>query len=304
MMAFMQYAMVIMFSIIMVTIMFVMLPRAEASAIRINEVLDILPGVSDPVQAKIAEEATGCVEFRNVSFSYPGAEEAAISNVSFSARPGEVTAIIGGTGSGKSTLVNLIPRFYDLDSGSIKVDGIDIREMTQKELRRKIGFVSQNPVIFSGTVDDNIRFGNPDASREDVIRAAQTAQALEFIDVLPEGINSQVAQGGTNLSGGQKQRISIARALVRKPEIYIFDDSFSALDYRTDALLRAALREETRHSTVIIVAQRVGTVMNADQIIVMDEGRVVGIGSHEDLVARNQVYREIVLSQLAEEEIA
>lgn len=304
MMAFMQYAMVIMFSIIMVTIMFVMLPRAEASAIRINEVLDILPGISDPVQAKIAEEATGCVEFRNVSFSYPGAEEAAISNVSFSARPGEVTAIIGGTGSGKSTLVNLIPRFYDLDSGSIKVDGIDIREMTQKELRRKIGFVSQTPVIFSGTVDDNIRFGNPDASREDVIRAAQTAQALEFIDVLPEGINSQVAQGGTNLSGGQKQRISIARALVRKPEIYIFDDSFSALDYRTDALLRAALREETRHSTVIIVAQRVGTVMNADQIIVMDEGRVVGIGSHEDLVARNQVYREIVLSQLAEEEIA
>jgi ATP-binding cassette subfamily B protein len=244
------------------------------------------------------------VEFEDVTFSYPGAEEPAISHVSFSARPGQVTAIIGGTGAGKSTLVNLIPRFYDIDSGRVLVDGMDVREMTQRDLRAKIGLVPQTAVIFSGTVAENIRFGNEGASDEEVRHAADVAQATEFISEMGDGFNSTISQGGTNISGGQKQRLSIARALVRKPGVYIFDDSFSALDYATDARLRAALRRETTNATVLIVAQRVSTIIGADQILVLDKGRIVGSGTHQELMQSNDVYREIVLSQVTAEEIA
>lgn len=304
MMAFLQYAMQIMFSIIMVTIMFVMVPRAEASAVRINEVLDTEAEITDPAQVRTDYTEPGHVEFINVTFSYPGAEEPAISNISFTAHPGEITAIIGGTGAGKSTLINLIPRFYDVDQGSVLVDGVDVREMRQQDLRKRIGFVPQTPVLFSGTIADNIRYGKSDASDEEVRRAARIAQAGDFISAMKDGFESQVAQGGTNLSGGQKQRLSIARALVRKPGIYILDDSFSALDFKTDARLRAALKQEITHSTVIIVAQRVSTVMDANRIIVIDEGRMAGIGTHRELLDSCPVYREIVLSQLSEEEIA
>ena len=304
MMAFIQYAMLIMFSLVMVSLMFVMIPRAEASAVRINEVLGTVPEIEDAVEVKTAGSQRGFLEFRNVSFSYPGAEQPAISNVSFSVSPGEVTAIIGGTGSGKSTLINLIPRFYDVDNGSILVDGVDIREMTQVCLRAKIGFVPQAAVLFTGTVADNIRFGKQDATDEEVKRAAETAQATEFISGMKEGFDSVIAQGGTNVSGGQKQRLSIARALVRRPEIYIFDDSFSALDFKTDARLRAALKRETLEATVIIVAQRVSTVMNADRIIVLEEGQIAGTGNHKELLNTCEVYREIVSSQLSEEELA
>jgi len=304
MMAFLQYAMQIMFSIIMVTIMFVMVPRAQASAIRISEVLEIKPEIVDPVVAEKPKDQRGYVEFRDVTFSYPGAEEPAVNNISFAVYPAEVTAIIGGTGSGKSTLINLIPRFYDVDSGSVLVDGVDVRNMSQKDLRAKIGFVPQTPILFSGTIYENIRYGKPDATEEEVMHAAQVAQASEFITELQDGFSSQIAQGGTNLSGGQKQRLAIARAIVRKPGIYILDDSFSALDFRTDARLRAALAKETMLSTVIIVAQRVSTVMDANRIIVLDEGRIAGIGSHKELMDSSTIYREIVLSQLAEEEIA
>ncbi|MEQ8174582.1 MAG: ABC transporter ATP-binding protein [Syntrophomonadaceae bacterium] len=304
MMAFLQYAMQIMFSIIMVTIMFVMVPRAEASAVRINEVLDTEAEIVDPAEVRTDYTEAGHVEFKNVTFSYPGAEEPAISNINFAAHPGEVTAIIGGTGAGKSTLINLIPRFYDVDQGSVLVDGVDVREMRQQNLREKIGFVPQTPVLFSGTIADNIRYGKSDASDEEVRHAARIAQAGDFIGSMKDGYDAQVAQGGTNLSGGQKQRLSIARALVRKPGIYILDDSFSALDFKTDARLRAALKQDTTHSTVIIVAQRVSTVMDANRIIVLDEGRVVGIGTHRELLESCSVYREIVLSQLSEEEIA
>jgi len=304
MMAFLQYAMQVMFSIIMVTIMFVMVPRAQASAIRINEVLDVEPGIADPPQSITPGSQKGYVEFQDVTFSYPGAELPAVSNISFAACPGEVTAIIGGTGSGKSTLINLIPRFYDVDSGSVLVDGVDVRQMNQKELRAKIGFVPQSPVLFSGTVSENIRYGKSDATDEEITHAAEVAQASEFITAMKDGYESLIAQGGTNLSGGQKQRLSIARALVRRPGIYILDDSFSALDFKTDARLRAALRKETTASTVIIIAQRVGTVMDADRIIVLDKGRIVGIGRHKQLLDSCVVYREIVSSQLSEEEIA
>lgn len=304
MMAFMQYAMQVMFSIIMVTVMFVMLPRAQASAGRVNEVLDMAPGITDPPQSTEDSGQKGYVEFQDATFSYPGAELPAISNITFAASPGEVTAIIGGTGSGKSTLINLIPRFYDVDSGAVLVDGVDVRQVNQKELRARIGFVPQTPVLFSGTVSENIRYGKADATQEEIAQAAEIAQASEFITGMKEGYESMVAQGGTNLSGGQKQRLSIARALVRRPGIYILDDSFSALDFKTDARLRAALRKETAASTVIIVAQRVGTVMGADRIIVLDEGRIVGMGKHRELVDSCLVYREIVSSQLSEEEIA
>jgi ATP-binding cassette subfamily B protein len=304
MMAFLQYAMMIMFSIIMVAFMFILIPRAEASAVRINEILDLQPEIVDPVSARKPGEQRGRVEFRDVTFSYPGAEMPAISHISFAAGPGEVTAIIGGTGSGKSTLINLIPRFYDIDSGVILVEGVDIREMTLHDLRKRIGFVPQTPILFSGTVAENIRYGKPDATEAEVVRAAEIAQASEFIDTLPGGYDAEVAQGGTNLSGGQKQRLSIARALVRRPGIYILDDSFSALDFKTDARLRAALKQEITDATVIIVAQRVGTVMDADRIIVMDGGQVVGMGRHRELLETCQVYREIVASQLSEEEIA
>ncbi len=302
--AFLQYAMQILFALLMVSMMFIMLPRAAASADRINEVLDMEPEINDPEQVKLADEQRGYVEFQDVTFSYPGAEEPALSNISFSARPGEVTAIIGGTGAGKSTLVSLIPRFYDIDSGRILVDGVDVREMSQENLRAKIGFVPQKTVLFSGTIAENIRYGKEDASDEEIRHAAEVAQASEFIQAMPDGFDSVIAQGGTNVSGGQKQRLSIARALVRRPEIYIFDDSFSALDFKTDARLRAALKKETRESTVFIVSQRVSTVMDADQIIVLEDGRVAGIGTHRELMKTCEVYRDIVSSQLSVEEIA
>ncbi len=304
MIAFLQYAMLILFALLMVSMMFIMLPRAAASATRINEVLAIEPEINDAEQVRRADEISGYVEFEDVTFSYPGAEEPALSHISFNARPGEVTAVIGGTGAGKSTLVSLIPRFYDIDSGHILVDGVDVREMSQEHLRAKIGFVPQKAVLFSGTIAENIRHGKENASDEEIQHAADIAQATEFIQSMEYGFDSVIAQGGTNVSGGQKQRLSIARALVRRPEIYVFDDTFSALDFKTDAKLRAALKKETQDSTVLIVAQRVSTVMDADQIIVLDEGHVAGIGTHRELMQTSEVYREIVSSQLSSEEIA
>jgi ATP-binding cassette, subfamily B, multidrug efflux pump len=303
-MAFIQYIMAILFSIMMVTMMFFMFPRASASAVRINEVLDITPEIVDTENAMDTGEIRGSISFQNVSFYYPGAKEPALSNISFDAGPGEVTAIIGGTGSGKSTLANLIPRLYDVSEGQVFIDGVDVRNLTQEKLRSKIGFVPQKAVLFSGTIADNIRYGKEDATDEEIRVAADIAQASEFITEMQDGFHSTITQGGTNVSGGQKQRLSIARALVRKAEIYIFDDSFSALDFQTDAKLRFALKEVTKESTVFIVAQRVSTVMNADRIIVLDEGRIAGIGNHAELMDSCTVYREIVSSQLSKEESA
>lgn len=303
-MAFLQYAMQILFSMMILSMMFIMLPRAMASAKRINEVLDLQPEINDAPRVRRAEGVRGEVEFRNVTFSYPGAEEPALTDISFRTGPGEVTAIIGGTGAGKSTLINLIPRFYDVESGAVLVDGVDVREMAQEELRAKIGYVPQRAVLFSGTATSNIRYGDAKASDETVRHAAAVAQAEDFITAMPEGFSSRIAQGGTNLSGGQKQRLSIARALARNAEIYLFDDSFSALDFKTDARLRAALQGEIREATVLIVAQRVSTVMSADRIIALDNGRVAGIGTHRELMDTCEVYREIVVSQLATEAIA
>jgi ATP-binding cassette subfamily B multidrug efflux pump len=304
MMAFLQYAMQILFSLLMFSMLFIMIPRASASAARIEEVLATQPEINDPPKAKVAREQRGLVEFRDVTFSYPGAKEPVLSNITFTARPGRVTAIIGGTGSGKTTLISLIPRFYDIESGKILVDGVDVREMAQAYLRAKIGFVPQKAILFSGTISENLRYGKEDASGEEIRHAAEVAQASEFISGMSDGFESIIAQGGTNISGGQKQRLSIARALVRKPEILIFDDSFSALDFKTDARLRQALRKETLDATVLIVAQRVSTVMDADQIIVLDKGRIVGIGTHKELMKTCDVYHEIVSSQLSMEEIA
>ncbi len=304
MIASLQYAMQILFAVFMVTAMFVMLPRASASAARINEVLDLEPEVVDPAAAAPAATRRGLVEFRGVTFRYPGAEEPALTGVTFTARPGEVTAIVGGTGSGKSTLAGLIPRFYDVNEGSVLVDGVDVRDMAQDDLRSRIGFVTQKAVLFTGTIAANIRYGRGDATDDEVRRAADVAQALEFIDAMPQKFESPVSQGGTNLSGGQKQRLAIARAIVRRPDVYVFDDSFSALDYATDARLRAALRSEVAGATVFVVAQRVSTIVDADRIVVLDDGRVVGIGTHSELLERNEVYREIVGSQLVLEEVA
>jgi ATP-binding cassette, subfamily B, multidrug efflux pump len=306
MIASMQYAMQIMFAVFMVTAMFVMLPRAAASAARINEVLDVSPEIVDPAGPAVPPRAAlrGHVEFQNVTFQYPGAEEPALSGVSFTAHPGEVTAIIGGTGSGKSTLAGLIPRFYDVNHGRVLVDGVDVREMTQADLRGRIGFVPQKAVLFTGTVAANIRYGRENASDEEIRHAATVAQAMEFVDAMPEKFEAPISQGGINLSGGQKQRLSIARAIVRKPDVYVFDDSFSALDFATDARLRAALRDETGDATVFVVAQRISTVINADRIIVLDNGRVAGVGTHAELLENNQIYREIVASQVSLEEVA
>jgi len=302
--AFLQYSVLILFSFLMLSMMFIMIPRAAASADRINEVLDMEPEINDAETVKDTDVEHGYITFQHVTFSYPGAEEPALNDISFSVCPGQVTALIGGTGSGKSALLNLIPRFYDVDSGSVLVDGVDVRDMSQEHLRAKIGLVPQQAVLFSGTIAQNIRYGKESATLEEVRRAAEIAQATEFIDEMPGDFDSVIAQGGTNVSGGQKQRLSIARALVRKPEIYLFDDSFSALDFKTDAKLRAALKKETLDATVLIVSQRVSTVMDADQIIVLDEGRIAGIGNHRELMETSQIYYEIVSSQLSLEEIA
>ncbi|HEY8346577.1 MAG TPA: ABC transporter ATP-binding protein [Symbiobacteriaceae bacterium] len=298
-MAFIQYVFHILFSLMIFSMMFVMVPRASASASRIWEVLTTEPRIQDPPQPAQEPAGTprGTVEFRHVTFRYPGAEQPTLSDVSFTAGPGEVTAIIGSTGSGKSALINLILRFYDVESGSILVNGVDIREMTQEQLRAKIGYVPQGPMLFSGTVADNIRFGKPDASEAEIRHALEVAQAA-FVDQLQGGLEAEITQGGSNLSGGQKQRLTIARALVRRPEIYIFDDTFSALDFRTEARLREALRRETAGATVFIVTQRVSTVVDADRIIVLDEGRVAGIGTHQELLRTCPVYQEIVASQM------
>jgi ATP-binding cassette subfamily B protein len=287
----------------MVALLFIMIPRAEASAKRINEVLELKPDIKDPSKTTKKTKVSGTVEFKEVTFSYQGAEKPVLSGINFTALPGKTTAIIGGTGSGKSTLVNLIPRFYDIDSGQILVDGVDVRQMIQADLRAKIGFVPQKAVLFAGTIAENIRYGKENATDEEISRAAEIAQASEFIEKLDNQFDYLIAQGGTNVSGGQMQRLSIARALIRKPEIYIFDDTFSALDFKTDAKLRAALKKETKNSTVIIVAQRVSTVMDADQIIVLDNGRIVGLDTHKNLLKTCEVYREIVSSQLSATEI-
>jgi ATP-binding cassette subfamily B multidrug efflux pump len=302
--AFTQYAGQILFSLTMVSMMFMMIPRASASAVRINEVLVMAPVIIDKPGVHPNNTGNGSVQFDNVTFSYPGAEQPAIRDITFSAKSGDVTAIIGGTGSGKSTLVNLLLRFYDTDSGSIRVDGTEVREMSQESLRAKIGYVPQKASLFSGTVADNIRFGKESASQDEVEYAAKVAQAEEFISGMDMGFDAVISQDGTNLSGGQKQRLSIARALVRRPKIYVFDDSFSALDFKTDAKLRAALLAETADAAMLIVAQRVSTIMQANCIVVLDEGQIAGIGSHRELMQSSTVYREIVLSQLSEEESA
>lgn len=303
-MAFLQYALMILMSMIMLSMTLIMIPRAQASARRINEVLSLESKLHDPKSPVGDTEVYGHIEFRDVTFRYQGAEKPAIEQVSFRAKPGEVTAIIGSTGAGKTSLVQLIPRFYDVEKGAVLVNGIDVRQMSQKQLRQKIGYVPQKALLFSGSIADNLRLGKENATEEEIRSALRTAQALEFVLEKENGIHTRIEQGGSNLSGGQKQRLSIARALIRKPEIYIFDDSFSALDYKTDAKLRKALRENITNSTVIIVAQRVSTVIDADQIIVLDDGRVAGIGTHETLLKSNTVYQEIVSSQQAKEESA
>ncbi len=303
-MAFQQYAMQIMFSMFFAIMMFVMLPRASASAVRINEVIDMPLSIAPPKGAVTETSMKGYVEFKNVTFSYHGAQESVLQNISFKAKPGQTTAIIGGTGSGKSTVAKLIPRFYDVKEGAVLVDGVDVREMDFDTLRGKIGWVPQKINLFQGTIADNIRFGKKDATEEEILTALETAQASEFVSTLDTGIESEVSQGGSNYSGGQKQRLSIARAIIRHPEIYIFDDSFSALDFKTDARLRKALSKETKDATVVIVAQRVSTVMNADTIIVLDQGIMAGKGTHKELMQSCEVYREIVASQLSEEELA
>ncbi len=301
--AFTQYVMLIMMSLTMMSMIFVMLPRAVVSANRINEVLDTEPSVSDGEKPEVSADRKGYVEFRSVSFSYPNADEAVLKNISFTACPGQTTAFIGSTGSGKSTIINLIPRLYDVTEGEILVDGIDVRDYSQEELRDKIGFVPQKGVLFSGTIGENLRFGREDATEEELWHAAEIAQAADFIRAKPEGMEEHISQGGKNVSGGQKQRLAIARALVKKPEIYIFDDSFSALDFKTDAALRGALKSETRESTVFIVAQRVSTILDADRIVVLDDGQISGIGTHRELLEHCPVYREIVESQLSKEEM-
>ncbi|WP_432352852.1 ABC transporter ATP-binding protein [Sporosarcina sp. A2] len=302
-MAYIQYVMMIMFSLVTASMMFIMIPRAAVSAKRINEVLDMEPTFLDEGTLK-ADKEPGTLEFDHVSFYYPGADEPALTDISFKAKAGEVTAIIGGTGSGKTTLVNLIPRFYEVSSGAISINGVNSKKSSQDEIRSKIGFVPQKATLFSGTIAENIRFGKEEATESEIEHAARIAQAEDFVSKMEKGYESEITQGGSNLSGGQKQRLSIARALVRKPDIYIFDDSFSALDYKTDANLRASLKEETNEATVVIVAQRVSTVIDADQILVLDRGQIAGIGTHNELLETNDVYREIVESQLAEEEIA
>ena len=304
MMAFIQYTIQIISAFLMISMMSVMLPRASVSANRIQEVLDTKLSITDPATpAAFEESASGTVEFRDVSFRYPGADEDMLSHISFTARPGETTAILGGTGSGKSTLINLIPRFYDATQGSVLVDGQDVRNVRLTDLRDRIGYVPQKGVLFSGTVSENLTFGSTGISRERVEQAARIAQAEDFILAREGGYDSEIAQGGTNVSGGQKQRLSIARAVAKNPEIYIFDDSFSALDFKTDAAVRSALNDAARDATVLIVAQRISTVMHAEQILVLDDGRLVGKGTHAQLMRDCEVYRQIAMSQLSKEEL-
>ena len=305
MMAFMQYAMQIVMAFLMLAMMFIILPRAAVSGDRIADVLETEPVIKDPQDPKhFIEPFKGSVEFRNVSFRYPGAEEDVLHNISFTAQPGQTTALIGTTGSGKSTIVSLIPRFYDVTEGVVYVDGTDVREITQHDLRAHIGYVPQKGTLFSGTIESNLLYGGENASDEELKLAADVSQATEFISTNPDGMQTEVAQGGTNVSGGQKQRLSIARALVKKAAIYIFDDSFSALDFKTDAALRKALKEHTGSSTMMIVTQRIATIKNAEQLIVLDEGNIVGKGSHDELMKDCEVYRGIALSQLSKEELA
>ncbi len=304
MMAYMQYAMQIIMSFLMISVMFIMLPRASVSAQRINEVLETEPVIRDKeVPARFPEDFKGIVEFKDVTFAYPGADEPALKHISFTAKPGETTAFIGSTGSGKSTLVNLIARFYDVTEGQILIDGVDIRDVSQHELRERIGFVPQKGGLFSGTIRSNLHYAKEDASDDELRMAAEIAQAADFIGDKEAGYDSEIAQGGGNVSGGQKQRLSIARALVKRAPIYIFDDSFSALDFKTDAALRRALKRETGHSTMLLVAQRISTIMGAEQIIVLDDGGIAGIGTHQELMKCCDVYREIAQSQLSEKEL-
>ena len=304
MMAFMQYAMQIIMSFLMISMISIMLPRASVSAQRISEVLYTDISIKDNKETrKFNNSKKGLVEYKNVSFKYPGAEDYVIKDISFTAKPGETTAIIGSTGSGKSTLINLMPRFYDVSNGSILVDGIDIREVNQKELRSKIGYIPQKGVLFSGTIESNLKYGSPNAELDDLKLASEIAQATEFIESKPDKYNTEISQGGSNVSGGQKQRLSIARALVKKPEIYIFDDSFSALDFKTDSNLRKAIKENIKDATMIIVAQRISTIKDANQILVLDEGKIVGIGTHKELLENCEVYKQIALSQLSKEEL-
>lgn len=303
-MAFIQYTMQIIMSFLMLTMVSIMIPRASVSAVRINEVLETEVSICDSKNPKKDSKDTDSIlEFRNVSFAYPDAKENVLSDVSFVTRKGETTAIIGSTGSGKSTLVNLIPRFFDVTKGEILINGIDIKDYTQHDLHDKIGYVPQKGVLFSGTIDSNIRYGREEISKEKIERAATIAQAIDFIKEKPEKYDSEIAQGGTNVSGGQKQRLSIARAIAKEPEIFIFDDSFSALDYKTDVTLRKALKSETKDAITIIVAQRISTILHADKIIVLDEGKVVGMGTHKELLKNCEVYMQIAMSQLSKEEL-
>ena len=304
MMAFIQYAMHVIMSFLFISMMFIMVPRASVSAERIYEVLSTENRVNDPKQPQHIKNTKGVVRFDNVSFRYDGADAEVLSHISFTARPGETTAFIGSTGSGKSTLVNLIPRFYDVSEGSVSIDGVDVRNLTLHELRDLIGYVPQKGMLFSGDISSNLRYGDKNATDETLHEAADVAQASEFISRLEDGYDTAISQGGTNVSGGQRQRLSIARALVKKAPIYIFDDTFSALDFKTDARLRKALGQYTTDATVLIVAQRVSTIMHAEQIVVLDEGHVVGIGTHEELLRTCDTYREIAESQLSKEELA
>jgi ATP-binding cassette, subfamily B, multidrug efflux pump len=302
--AFLSYLMQILMAVMMATFMFVMIPRAEVCAERIREVLDTESSVQPPATPVAAPPTHGLLELRDVGFSYPGAEVPVLCDVDLTARAGETVAVIGSTGSGKTTLLNLVPRLFDATAGTVLVDGVDVRDLDPDVLSSRVGLVPQRPYLFSGTVASNLRYGNPDATDAELWRALEVAQARDFVSEMPEGLNAPIAQGGSNVSGGQRQRLAIARLLVHRPEIYLFDDSFSALDYATDAALRAALATEVADATVVIVAQRVSTIRDADRIVVLDQGRVVGSGTHLDLMDTNPTYREIVLSQLTEQEAA
>lgn len=304
--AFMTYAMQILISFMMLSMIFVMVPRAQASADRINEVLDEEEEIVDDKAPKMiqlkGDQAT--LAFDHVNYRYHGAEKLALQDIDFQAKSGDFVAIIGGTGSGKTTLVNLLPRLYDIESGAIRINGVNIAEVTQHNLRDSVGFVPQKAVLFTGTIRENMKYGRPDATDEEIWKALEIAQAKEFVSELSEGLDSHVEQGGGNFSGGQRQRLAIARALVKQADVYVFDDSFSALDFKTDAQLRAALKKDMKNSIMVVVAQRVSTVMDADTILVLDEGQLVGKGTHEELMASNQTYQEIVSSQLREEDVA